>query len=43
VVWATADEATDAWWNGDHSTDPLTTLPMTVDDLIAMALDNAIK
>jgi hypothetical protein len=43
VVWATADEATDAWWTGDNSTDPLTAPPMTVDDLIAMALDEAIK
>jgi hypothetical protein len=43
TVWATADEATDAWWGGDRRTDPLTAPPMTADDLIAMALDKAIK
>jgi hypothetical protein len=30
--------------NGDHSgAEPLTASPMTVDELIAMALDDAIK
>jgi hypothetical protein len=43
VVWATADEATDAWWRGDHARDPLTAPPMTFDDLVAMARDKAIK
>jgi hypothetical protein len=42
TVWATADEATDAWWHGDGKADPLTAPPMTVDDLTAMALDKGI-
>jgi hypothetical protein len=45
VVWATADEATFAWWSGDAlpGHDPLTSSPMTVDALIAMALDERIN
>jgi hypothetical protein len=43
VVWATADEATNAWWQGDRGVDALTAPPMNVDDLVAMALDDAIK
>jgi hypothetical protein len=43
AVWATADEATDAWWDEGRGADALTAPPMTVDDLIAMALDDAIK
>jgi hypothetical protein len=43
VVWATADEATDGWWNGNHGADPLTSPPMSVDDLIDMASDPAVK
>jgi hypothetical protein len=39
TVWATADEATDEWWHGNRQTDALTAPPMTVDDLISMAMD----
>jgi hypothetical protein len=39
VVWATADEATEQWWDNGEGPQPLTSSPATVDDLIALVLD----
>lgn len=39
IVWVTADEATAQWWDDSSGAQPLTSLPVAVDDLIELALD----
>lgn len=43
LVWATADEATEQWWADQSGTAPLTSPPVTVDQLIDLARDPDVR
>jgi hypothetical protein len=40
IVWATVDQATDQWWQDRSGAAPLTSLPVGVDELVALARDD---
>ena len=42
IVWATADAATEAWWEDGSGPGPLASPPATVDQLITLVLDDSL-
>lgn len=40
IVWATADAATEAWWNDHSAATPLSSPPASVDELISLVQDS---
>jgi hypothetical protein len=43
LVWATADEATEQWWTDQTGAAPLTSAPVTVDQLIDLVRDPDVR